>query len=123
STTLTVVDGFPRAISALVARFGGAEDPEREDDVIDRRSYWIAALVLALGTIVIVTVIRKQLLLLVDIATVLSFMTAPLLAWLNHRAVFTAASPPGPKMRVFSLVAIAGLAAFALYYAYLRILS
>ncbi|MBT8495096.1 MAG: divalent metal cation transporter, partial [Deltaproteobacteria bacterium] len=29
STTLTVVDGFPRAISALVARFGGAEDPER----------------------------------------------------------------------------------------------
>jgi Mn2+/Fe2+ NRAMP family transporter len=123
STTLTVVDGFPRAISALFARFKSAEDPQREDDVLDRRAYWGAVMLLAIGTLVIVTVIRKQLLVLVDIATVLSFMTAPLLAWLNHRAVFTAESPPGPRMRVFSLVAIVGLLLFALYYGYLRMFS
>jgi predicted PurR-regulated permease PerM len=123
STTLTVVDGFPRAISALLARFFGPEDPERDDDVLDRRAYWGAVVVLALGTLLIVTIIRKQLLLLVDVATVLSFMTAPVLAWLNHRAVFTSESPPGKGMRVFSLVAIIGLLLFALYYGYLRVMS
>ena len=60
---------------------------------------------------------------MVDIATTLSFMTAPILAGLNHRAMFQENVPedarPRPWLRYLSLAGIAGLSIFAMYYLYL----
>ncbi len=129
STTITVVDGFPRALAVLVRRFGG---PEQQDEKAPETSaaYWIALLLLAGGSYAIleVLVVRssspKGFILLVDLATALSFVTAPILAWLNHRAVFAKGLPenlrPSDGMRAFSRISIALLAAFAAWWLWLR---
>ncbi len=126
STTLTVVDGFPRALAVLVARFRGPEqeggaDQDRQDN---RLVYWAALAVLAIGSIVILHQFLKDMKRLVDVATILSFLTAPLLAWLNHRAVTSADVPPehrpAPWLVVSSWAGIAFLGGFAAYFLYLR---
>lgn len=131
STTLTVVDGFPRALSVLVARFRGAEQPgaadggadqEREDQ---RLVYWTALAIMAVGSIVILHQFLADMKRLVDVATVLSFLTAPALAWLNHRAVTSAAVPvehrPARWLVVSSWLGIGFLGGFSAYFLYLRL--
>ncbi|MCO4761836.1 MAG: divalent metal cation transporter [Myxococcales bacterium] len=127
STTLTVVDGFPRALSVLFARFRGPEDPDRPEERSNRVAYWISLVVLAVGSLVVLMVFLKSLKAMVDLATTLSFLTAPILAWLNHRAVFSADMPaehrPGTPLRLGSWAGIASLGIFALAYLWLRFAS
>jgi len=123
STTLTVIDGFPRALATLVARFAEPEIPDRVS-TIDRSAYWISLAVLCAGTVVIVVFLFGSLLALVDVATVLSFLTAPFLAWLNHRVISAAEVPrehrPGAAMVAYSWSGILFSATFALYFLWLR---
>ena len=125
STTLTVVDGFPRAIATLVERFQGPEVPDRPS-AGSRRIYWGALVVLGIGTIVIATYLLTSLKGLVDVATVLSFLTAPVLAWLNHRAILGAEMPiehrPRGAMVVYSWAGIVFSLAFALWFLKVRFL-
>jgi hypothetical protein len=62
---------------------------------------------------------------LVDVATTLSFLVAPALAWLNHRAMLGDEVPaehrPGPKFVVYSWLGIIFSLAFALYFLWLKI--
>ncbi|MCA9515069.1 MAG: divalent metal cation transporter [Myxococcales bacterium] len=123
STSLTVVDGFPRAIGRLVGRFSGPEEPDRvAPEPRERRAYWGAVGLLAVGSLVIIGVFAKSLVDLVAIATLLSFLTAPALAFLNHRAMFAPEVPadyrPGRGMRAFSLAGVAFNTLVALYYVY-----
>jgi len=127
STVLTVIDGFPRALSGLVARFQGPEQAQTGDQHKSSRSYWISLLILGVGSILVLGQFLKSLKGLVDLATVLSFLTAPILATLNHRAITSSDVPPeaqpGKGMKLYSWVSIASLTAFALYYLKLRFLS
>lgn len=126
STTLTVVDGFPRALSVLVARFRGPETPDQAlaEMAQTRLAYWVALAVLSLGAVAVLVVFLRSLKTLVDLATTLSFLTAPILAWMNHRAVHAPEVPPearpGPGLRAASWTGIVFLGAFALYYLWLR---
>ena len=116
STTLTVVDGFARAVSVLVARFRGPERSGAAEG--DRRVYWSTLLVLAVGSLAILQLYVAGLKALVDLATTLSFLTAPLLAWMNHRAILSDAVPPehrpGRGLQRFSIVSIAFLGLLAI---------
>jgi len=122
STTLTVLDGFPRALACLAARWRGPE-VEREKTG-SGRPYWIAMAVLAAGALVVIAVLLKSLKTMVDVATTLSFLTAPLLSTLNHRAITAEDVPeagrPRPWLRGMSALTIAFQAGFALYYLSLR---
>ncbi len=123
STTLTVIDGFPRALATLVSRFN---EPELPDTVsaINKSVYWMSLVVLSLGSIGIVGFLLRSLLALVDLATVLSFLTAPLLAWLNHQVILAGEMPeehrPGLAMVVYSWTGIIFSTAFALYFLWVR---
>jgi hypothetical protein len=68
-------------------------------------------------------VMMESLKALVDVATTLSFLTAPVLSVLNHRAVLGPEVPVDrrpPRWLIWaSLGGIAAQAAFALYYVYL----
>lgn len=126
STTLTVLDGFPRALVVLVARFRGPEAPG-EDELESpggRRHYFISMAVLAAGALLVIYALLSSLKTLVDVATTLSFLTAPVLALLNHRAIHAAEVPaegrPAPWLRAASLAGITIQAGFALYYLSLR---
>ncbi|KAA6187773.1 divalent metal cation transporter [Thiohalocapsa marina] len=128
STTLTVLDAFPRAIATLVERFRGEERPADERERHERTLiYWGAVAVLALGAVIVLHFLLSSLSAMVDIATTLSFLTAPVLAILNHRAMFQSSVPladrPRPWLVVMSLAGIVALSGFALYYLYLVVLG
>ncbi|RLB64864.1 MAG: divalent metal cation transporter [Deltaproteobacteria bacterium] len=126
STTLAVVDGFPRALSALVERFRGPEqiDEKEAQRGRARTTYWVALAVMFVGSMLVLVFLLKSLKALVDIATTLSFLTAPVLAVLNHRAVLSRDVPEDCRPRrwlvALSWVSIVSLGAFALYYLVLR---
>ncbi len=121
STTLTVVDGFPRALTALGHVW---REPERADDagrpqeLASRRAYWVWIVVLAVGSVIVLQFLLSSLKTFVDLATTLSFLTGPLLAILNHRSVTGPEVPPearpGRAMRLYSVVAIVFLWLIAL---------
>lgn len=118
STTITVFDAYPRVLVVLVDRFRGPEDPSvRGRDLARTSGYWCSFVVLAAGTLVIAGPLVTTLAGLVDLATTLTFITAPILAWFNHRAMFgrdvPAAEMPGTGMRVFSLACVWALLAMA----------
>lgn len=126
STTLTVVDGFPRTIACLIARFRGPEVPNGPVDQ-DRRTYWGALAVVGVGSTVVIAFMLRSLTSLVDLATSLSFLTAPALAILNHRAIHgtevAAEHRPGPGLRWLSLGGIAFSGLFALYFLWVRFVA
>ena len=123
STTLTVVDGLPRALATLVARYGGPETPG-QPDVISRKVYWGGLAVLFAGALAVIQFFLTSLKTMVDVATIFSLLTAPALAWLNHRAMTSAVVPeadrPGPRMRAYSLFGIAVSLVLALYFVTMR---
>jgi Mn2+/Fe2+ NRAMP family transporter len=126
STTLAVTDGFPRALAALYERFFEAETPGADRE--SRRArivYWIAMGAIATGAVIVLQYVKgKDFKWLIDVATALAFLTAPMLATLNHRAVFGPEMPddarPSQTMRVFSLICIVVLAVFALWWLTIR---
>jgi Mn2+/Fe2+ NRAMP family transporter len=127
STTLTVVDGFPRAISAFFARWQSDEVEGEAVGTSSGRNYWISAIVITIGALLILSQFLANLKSMVDLATTISLVTAPPLAWLNHRAAFgkdlQGAARPSEAMRIFSAVAMVIQGLLASYYLYVRFLS
>jgi Mn2+/Fe2+ NRAMP family transporter len=130
STTVTVVDAFPRVVAAVVAQFrastreSGRPAEPREPAEGDRRIYRIAFLGLCGGAMAILLFGMGSFTALVDLATTLSFLTAPVLSWFNHRCVLSPEMPvehrPGGAMRAWSWVAIALQLAFAIAFLAVR---
>ncbi len=122
STTLTVVDGFPRALSVLARRLRGPERPDERAD--SDRTYWIALGLLAVGSVALLALAARSLPALVDFATTASFLTAPVLAWLNDRAIngpeVPAEGRPASWLRWASALGVVIQAVFALAYLWLR---
>lgn len=122
STTLTVIDGFARALSVLVARFRGPETPDEGEG--DRRAYWAALALLSGGALMLLQFYVAGLKALVDLATTLSFLTAPVLAWLNHRAILSDAvaesDRPSARLQAASTASIAFLGTLALAWLVVR---
>ncbi|MCB9551861.1 MAG: divalent metal cation transporter [Myxococcales bacterium] len=129
STTFAVVDGFPRALAVLWLRLRAPERPWSAEESAPgfKPAYWVSIVTLATGAIAVLFLLMSSLTAMVDLATTLSFLTAPALAWLNHRAMTSDAVPaahrPAPWLRLASLGGIAFLTAFALYYTWLRFLT
>jgi Mn2+/Fe2+ NRAMP family transporter len=122
STLLTVIDGFPRALMLVVRRFRGPEQPEE----MHRRAgqswgYWTWMVVMALGALLILASVGlKDLKRLIDLATVLSFITAPFLGLISYRAVVAPWVPeayrPGCTLRLLAQAGIGLLGLLMLYF-------
>ena len=96
STTLTVVDGFPRAIERSAERLG----PNRTSLLSSAgggRLYWISYAALSLVTIIVLSRFIGSFTAMIDFATTLSFLTAPILGYLNLRAVTSPDVPPADR--------------------------
>ena len=93
STSLTVVDGFPRGIARSVEVLLGrrAENVEVGET---GRIYWGAMLAVGIVTPAVLALFASSLTSMVDFATIVSFLTAPALGYLNLRAVTGPAVPP-----------------------------
>lgn len=128
STTLTAVDAFPRVLVVLKDRFASTEAPgEAARDFAAERSYWIAFAIICTGSLTLLYVFLTSFRQFVDLATTLSFVTTPVLALFNHRAMFSAEVPqayrPSNTMKRYSEVCIGALSVFALVYLWIRFIA
>lgn len=103
STTITVIDGYCRGTARSIKLFRNKNDDSRA-------VYIITAIVLSLGTFMIISQYLNNLKSLIDFATALSFIIAPLAGWVNYIMVFNKDIPVShqPKKWLKTL-AIAGL--------------
>jgi Mn2+/Fe2+ NRAMP family transporter len=124
STTLTVLDGGPRAIerSLLVLR-AGSIDPHQAAGapaVAGGPIYWWSLAGVVAITVVILALFIGNLTTMIDFATTLTFLTSPVLGYLNLRAVGSDEVPvehrPGPAMLILSWVGLVLLGGTGLFY-------
>ena len=111
STTITCLDASPRTMSRATRLLTKQTNK-------NYYFHWIS--VLSLGTMLIFYYLLSEMGALVEIATVLSFVTAPFYAILNYKLVISKNMPkshrPSKSMRILSITGILFLTLFALGY-------
>ena len=116
STFLTVVDGYARSLDRAWAT---ANDAPRT--IQKHRN---ALFMISLGGLTTVLAFQGQLKSLVDLATTLSFVIAPLIAWWNYKLVNSSAFPsearPSRFLNVWAGLGLLFLMAFVGLYAWAR---
>jgi Mn2+/Fe2+ NRAMP family transporter len=119
STTLTVTDAFPRVLTRATELMTSMKSDKEK-----KQLYWFWMAVVIAGSLSILAFFLKGMTILVDIATTLSFVTAPVLAYLNHRVITGEWMPkegrPSPKLLFLSKLSICVLSIFTLYFIYWR---
>ena len=115
STVLVIHDGYPRTVCALVSCFRKEQLPEK----LHFRIYLASILAMILISLSILLFYIQSFKTLIDIATTLAFLTAPVLAWLIHRSMHSADVPvtmrPAPGLTRYSVACIWALALFAVF--------
>lgn len=121
STTLTCLDAFARILREAFYVYTDVESSHNPKWY----NFWIVVTIL--GSIVIFFAFLENMKSLVDFATTLSFLVAPIYALLNFKIMNSMEMPkelhPKGILKVISYVGIAFLSGFALYYLYLKFLS
>ena len=111
STTLTTLDASPRAMSK-------ATELLFRNKTRLNYTFWI--LVLTFGCIAIFFFLASEMGLLIQIATILSFITAPFYAIINYKLIASNHTPkewrPSLKLHILSIMGIVFLIGFTVYY-------
>jgi len=119
STTLTVIDGFPRAIDRGF-RVAFVEPEGVSAYAGTGRAYWGSMTILAGLTVVVLAAFPATLTGMIDFATIVSFITAPALGYLNLKAVTSESMPrelrPGRALVALSWIGLVVLTGFAVVY-------
>lgn len=119
STTLTCVDGYPRSLAACCVLLDLA--PARRFTLI--HNVWM--LVSAILASVVVLLFVKNLLDLLAFAAAISFLTSPILAWINYKVMcgdnVPPAARPGVVLRVLSWSGLVFFALMSVGYVYVLI--
>ena len=121
STTITVLDAYPRVLSPIVKNL--FPDKWR---VISQKSkerlVWFWFFLMIIGATIIIAFAAKTMVHMITIATVLSFLLAPIMAWLNFKVVTDTHMPiearPGVFLRVLSWTGLSFLVIFSVVYLY-----
>lgn len=111
STTLTTLDASPRAMEKTSQLLFG--------DLL-KHGYLLWILILTVGTIIIFFFLNSEMGLLVKIATILSFLTAPFYAIINYKLMSSKHTPkewrPSLMMHVLCWLGILFLIGFSIWY-------
>jgi Mn2+/Fe2+ NRAMP family transporter len=109
------MDGFPRAIERSLMRLKDESTASAELPSAGKL-YWYSLIVLGAVTVLVLALFIGNLTTLVDFATIVSFLTAPILGYLNLKAITSSeVAPehrPGRGMLVLSWVGLALLVGF-----------
>lgn len=118
STALTVIDGFPRVIARTFAVMRSTGGPTGQNDT--GPIYWITVWILGLLTVLVVALFAGNLTTMVDFATIVSFLTGPILGYLNLWVVTGANVPlehrPGRGLILMSYAGLLLLGGTAIVY-------
>ena len=117
STTLAVTDAFPRVIAEVFE-----EDRSEKDPRTKWKNYRITVFLIPLLSLLILYFFTASFTSLIDFATALSFLSAPILAWFNYKLVTSDLMPakerPGRNYRLYSLFCLVVLILFNIIYLY-----
>jgi Mn2+/Fe2+ NRAMP family transporter len=117
STTITCLDAYPRVLrqSTYLILPHIEKTPGN-----DKKLYWFWILIVSVGTLLLLSVLSGSMGFMVDLATTISFVTAPVFAILNFRVImhhrFPQAAKPKKWLIVYAWVGIVFLTAFSLFY-------
>ncbi len=122
STTVTCLDAYPRVLEPTTKFI----IPKLDKKENTKKIRIVALAVVTAGTIIIFLFFLGNMKQMVDIATIIAFLTAPVLGWLNLKVIKLNNVPeeakPGKFLIVLSWVGLFFLAAFGLYFLYVRFL-
>ncbi|MEN8150787.1 MAG: divalent metal cation transporter [Planctomycetota bacterium] len=126
STTLTVIDGFPRALQMAGRRFFSEETAaDAEKSTVRTLDFWLWAGLLIAGAMIVIRFYMKNFGALVDLAITLSYVTGPFLGILTYRAMTAPDIPaeyrPARGLRILAIVGIVFLAGFFVLYLKVRL--
>jgi len=118
STTLTVTDAYPRVLRrALRVMY-----PEAIGTQQNYRFYLFFIILVPALSLGVLALLGKSFTFMVDLATILSFLTAPLLGYINYRVVTSEEMPeegrPPFWLKILSWGGLIFLSGFALLYLY-----
>jgi Mn2+/Fe2+ NRAMP family transporter len=117
STTITCLDAFPRVLrqSTFLALPQIEKSPKNEKTL-----YWFWIIIVSVGTLLLLSVLSGSMGFMVDLATTISFVTAPVLAILNFKVImhrrFPQEAKPKKWLIIYAWAGIAFLVAFSLFY-------
>lgn len=108
STTLAVLDGYPRAIERTLMTLRTRSDAEVAPR--SERLYWGITLLISVVAIIVLLLFVGNLTTMVDFATTVAFLTAPVLGYLNLKAITSSDVPvehqPGRGLIVLSWIGL-----------------
>lgn len=118
STTLTCLDGYPRS-NALAARIA-MRSPRGTSSL-----FWVFNIVTIICALLFIQFLVSSMGQLVDVVTIIAFLTAPVFAYLNFRLVMSRHMPrehrPGIVMQVIAWTGMLFLTGVSIVYAYSRV--
>jgi len=121
STTITVLDAYPRVlkpsseilIPGIEKKFGNS-----------KYNYFFWMAILVFGGILLMTILSSTMTVMVDLATTISFVLAPILAFMNYKVVTGKTMPENEKpnrlMKIWAWIGIVFLSLFTLVFLYWR---
>lgn len=117
STTFTVTDTYPRVcheILDLYRKKHGKKSPAAQ--------YRYLLVGITLCSLAFLLFMGDRFRLMIDLATTLSFLTAPVLAYINYRLIFHSGIGekyiPAPWLKILAIAGLLFLTGFALFYLY-----
>lgn len=121
STALTVIDGYPRSLEgSLVQIFPSFKK-------FGRKLYIFWTIFLSITAVIIIGFFTKNMRSLLEMATILSFLTAPVFAFINYKVVTSNFIPtenhPKIWLKILSWAGIIFLISFSLIYLYTIIIK
>ena len=136
SSLLAIIDACPRVIGALISyrKHTRAEQANQTAQqrfgelVVHDNKYYVPLIIIqCIGAVTLLLLFISSFRAFIDFATSIAFLTSPLIAFLNHRAMFSADVPPEhrPKkiIEMWSRLGILSLGIFATGYIYFGILG
>lgn len=117
STTLTVVDAYPRSLEACL----------RSINRNRKKSYIIYLVIVSAIALIIINYFAKNIRGMVDLATIISFVAAPIFSFLNFKLVLSDNLPdenkPSKPMKILSIAGLAFLSIFTISFLYILFIN
>lgn len=118
STTITVFDGYARVLSETTSLL------QDKAEAYSRKKYYLFLIFMGIGAWILISLFRSQFRQLIDIATVISFVVAPLIAFMNLKAVTNKEVPlqarPPMWLKGLAIAGLVFLIGFLVIYGYSR---
>jgi Mn2+/Fe2+ NRAMP family transporter len=117
STTLTCIDAYPRVMQPITRTLIPSL-PDRKR--VRRIIYWSWIIIVTAGALILLRYFSSSMRFMVDVATTLSFITAPVLAFMNYKVVTSKHMPESTRpqrwLRIWAWIGMVFLTLFTLFY-------